>query len=609
MDTANPRFYNQTGGVWILGSRFIAAAREAMFWLRALGAEYSLDLLVDSAWRSVDDLKKVLIVLLVVEGLVVQLGCLIYEWVLVQRVERARVYPLLAMVGLPGPVLRQMGSRDAQLALDESDDDDDGDQSDQEDEGKGGGGAHDDAASQQDGGGGDGGGASGNALAAKLAGGKTQKALMVGGSADGVGAAAIAKHATDESSAMGNGEHHHHHHHHHRHNKHGSESGASGAGAVIKLKEARVEGLRVNGKDLIPNRVNVITFMAPFALWNIVLIVIYAISFVQLNGMQQPLASLNMASRVIYRYTRVRAVAFGFVSQVNAQRCVCTRSQDSIAERESWREQLVRELSYFESEYNSLMYGGTPITQVRTAVNAIFNKPVPASTFASASFASEFFREKRCFRYEQDTCFKPGDQYYEVTHNGLDVMCRRMISEMHLLTQDSDQDVAYNGSRYLYMSSVGGYDLYEGLQQAAELFVKYSEGRYNDVATLHAILLVVCIVLVVGYLLLVLWPHLGRVKSYAERQAGLLSHVPPEVDVRGHVRHVLRRAMATIGWRPSRLVGGRGGTGGGGNGAGSGRRRARRSLALGAPSAGKQMSSELGAGGGVVVAAGMPSVA
>ena len=56
-----------------------------------------------------------LIVLLVVEGLVVQLGCLIYEWVLVQRVERARVYPLLAMVGLPGPVLRQMGSRDAQV--------------------------------------------------------------------------------------------------------------------------------------------------------------------------------------------------------------------------------------------------------------------------------------------------------------------------------------------------------------------------------------------------------------------------------------------------------------------------------------------------------------
>ncbi|KAG2441028.1 hypothetical protein HXX76_003881 [Chlamydomonas incerta] len=613
MDTAAPRFYNQTGGVWILGCRFIAAAREGMFWLRELGAEYrlhrtykflvdnglgalfdayshSLDLLVDSAWKSVDDLKKVLIVLLVIEGLVVQLGCLIYEWVLVQRLERARVYPLLAMVGLPGPVLRQLGSKDAQLMLDESDDEDDGDQSDQEEEGRGGGGggggAHDDAASQQGGGSVVGGEGGGKGLAAKLAGGKTQKALMSHNPADGVGAAAVVKHATDESSEMGNSE------HHHRH-KHGSESGASGTGAVIKMKEARVEGLRVNGKDLIPNRANVITFMAPFVVWNVALIVIYTVSFVQLSGMQQPLASLNMASTVIYRYTRVRAVAFGFVSQ------------DSIAERNSWREQLVQELAYFESEYNSLMYGGTPITQV----DAVFNKPVPASTFASASFASEFFRAKRCFRYEQDTCFQPGDQYYEVTHNGLDVMCRRMIAEMHLLTQDADQDVAYNGSRYMFMSSVGGHDLYEGLQQAAELFVRYSESRYNEVATLHAILLIVCIVLVVGYLLLVLWPHLGRVKSYAERQAGLLSHVPPEMDVRGHVRHVLRRAMATVGWRP-RIGGNRGSAHGGGGGQRSSMSgtRPRRSSALGAPSAGKRMSSELGAGAGTV-AAGMPSVA
>ncbi|KAG2450421.1 hypothetical protein HYH02_004923 [Chlamydomonas schloesseri] len=626
MDTATPRFYNQTAGVWVLGSRFIAAAREGMYWLRALGAEYrlhrtykflvdnglgalfssyahSLDLLVDSAWKSVDELKQVLIVLLVVEGLVVQLSCLVYEWVLVQRLERARVYPLLAMVGLPGPVLRQMGSKDAQLMLDESDDEDDGDQSDQEEDGaKGGGGgnAHDDAASQQDGGADSSGK---DLLATKLSGGKTQKALLKGlDSADGVGAAAVVKHGTDESAEItGDSEHHHRHHH-----KHGSEPGASGSG-VIKMKEARVEGLRVNGKDLIPNRVNVITFMAPFALWNIALIIVYAVSFVQLNGMQQPLASLNMASRVIYRYTRVRAVAFGFVSQ------------DSIAERESWREQLVRELSYFESEYNSLMYGGTPITQV----NTVFNKPVPASTFASASFASEFFRDKRCFRYEQETCFQPGDQYYEVTHNGLDVMCRRMISEMQLLTQDADQDVAYNGSRYLFMSSVGGHDLYEGLQQAAELFVRYSESRYNEVATLHSVLLVVCIVLVLGYLFFVLWPHLGRVKAYAERQAGLLSHVPPEMDVRGHMRHVLRRAVATFGWLPGRNGGGAGGghrsstSGAGGqqrgstSGAAGG--RPRRTSALGAPSAGKRISSELGLGAASnpagAVAAGMPSVA
>ena len=35
----------------------------------------------------------------------------------------------------------------------------------------------------------------------------------------------------------------------------------------------------------------------------------------------------------------------------------------------------------------------------------------------------------------------------QVTHNGLDVMVRRMISEMRLLTEDADEDVAYNGTR------------------------------------------------------------------------------------------------------------------------------------------------------------------
>ena len=39
----------------------------------------------------------------------------------------------------------------------------------------------------------------------------------------------------------------------------------------------------------------------------------------QLKNMQGPLASLNMASHIIYRYTRVRAVAFAFVSAVRAE--------------------------------------------------------------------------------------------------------------------------------------------------------------------------------------------------------------------------------------------------------------------------------------------------
>jgi hypothetical protein len=54
----------------------------------------------------------------------------------------------------------------------------------------------------------------------------------------------------------------------------------------------------------------------PFAAWEVALVVIYAITFVKLQGMQGPLASLNMATHVIYRYTRMRAVALLAVAQV-----------------------------------------------------------------------------------------------------------------------------------------------------------------------------------------------------------------------------------------------------------------------------------------------------
>lgn len=76
---------------------------------------------------------------------------------------------------------------------------------------------------------------------------------------------------------------------------------------------------------------------------------------------------------------------------------------------------------------------------------------------------------------------------WQVTHNGLDVMVRRTINEMNLLVQDSDEDAVYNGTRYTFMSHVGANDLYEGLQQAAQLFVDYSISRYDSVAQLHTV--------------------------------------------------------------------------------------------------------------------------
>ncbi len=86
---------------------------------------------------------------------------------------------------------------------------------------------------------------------------------------------------------------------------------------------------------------NLLLHQTPFFLWNASLIVIYAISLVQLQGMQGPLSSLNLASRVTYRYTRIRAVAFAMVAAGDA------------AARAEWRQMLSSELRLFESDYGT----------------------------------------------------------------------------------------------------------------------------------------------------------------------------------------------------------------------------------------------------------------
>ncbi len=70
---------------------------------------------------------------------------------------------------------------------------------------------------------------------------------------------------------------------------------------------------------------------------------------------------------------------------------------------------------------------------------------------------------------------------------GLDVMVRRLLSEMTLMSLDADEDVAYNSTRETFMYWVGTKDLYEGLQAGAQLFVDYSIARYDQVTLLHTV--------------------------------------------------------------------------------------------------------------------------
>eukprot|EP00198_Chlamydomonas_reinhardtii_P012874 XP_001702211.1 predicted protein [Chlamydomonas reinhardtii] len=119
-------------------------------------------------------------------------------------------------------------------------------------------------------------------------------------------------------------------------------------------------------------------------------------------------------------------------------------------------------------------------------------------------------------------------------------MMRRIISEMQLLTADDDDVIAYNGTRYTIMYRVGVKDLYEGLQSSAQLYVDYSIDRYNSIKLLHTILLIITILLFLAYAVFLLRPYAANTEREAGTLAGLLSHVPAELDIAAHCRQILR---------------------------------------------------------------------
>ncbi|KAG2484238.1 hypothetical protein HYH03_016973 [Edaphochlamys debaryana] len=581
LDTHPRMVMNDTAGVWQLGNRFIAAARETLYYLPRLKDTYkfhrtsdflitnglgplfqgyaaSLELLVTAAWESIGRLRTQMLALLIIEALIIQLAATIYEWILVDRLERARVLGILAMLGLPGPVLRALATKEVKIVDDSDDEDDDRDELEEDEQGGGG----KEAAKPKAQGGGDtapsahiaanpghGSGGEGASaakpsahiqeeddeepmpvgkFAAAAAGDGPVKALTglpAGGS--GSGRLVFAAGTKDEQDLTAAG---------------GAGLGKKRSGGLLQRLRGRsgkahahrrTGGMvTVGGRVLVRSYGTIARFMIPFVMWNAAVIAVYAVSLVLLAGMQQPLASLNMASHVIFRYNRLRAYAFGLVSQ------------DTAADQARWRAPLMYELDLFESEYDTMLYGGRALSQV----NSVDKTVVPAATFDSVNVADAFFRQKSCYRFNTSLCFKPGEKYYTITHNGLDGMVRRVIQELRLLTLDADVDVRYNASRYDYIHMVGGRDCLEGLQTAAQIFVNYSITKYEEVRQLHMILLAVTVVLAFLYVTMLLWPHLAKVVADATRQSAMLSLVPPEVDVRAHVRAVLRRV--TAGGRP-----------------------------------------------------------
>jgi hypothetical protein len=57
---------------------------------------------------------------------------------------------------------------------------------------------------------------------------------------------------------------------------------------------------------LLPHRPTLVKYMGPFVLWELLVVIIFAISFIKLATVQEAIVALANGYRVVYRSTRVR---------------------------------------------------------------------------------------------------------------------------------------------------------------------------------------------------------------------------------------------------------------------------------------------------------------
>jgi hypothetical protein len=81
--------------------------------------------------------------------------------------------------------------------------------------------------------------------------------------------------------------------------------------------------------------------------------------------------------------------------------------------------------------------------------------------------------------------------------------------------------------------------MYDGLNKASDMFVQHTINRFEQVKMLHIILLVATLVLMLAFLLLLFRPYYRKLHAESKTIAGLLSQLPNEVDVEGHVKTVV----------------------------------------------------------------------
>lgn len=528
-DTATPPALTTIqDGLWSLGNNWLIAAREVVrlallpggpspalgenrnfLFVRdntpgALHDGYAanVQLELQKAETRVQALRRILVALMVVEGIIICLAATLYLFYVLYRVVNTRVALFTIFLVVPNSFVRSLALKSVNLASEE-DMDGDGDEDgggDKKNTGKGGDGAASGAAGKAA-------AAAGDASALATLPSADDASAGTGG---GFGYMPQVKVPNNADGSRGKG----------------AASGAYTTGRststgflsrVLGLSSGRV----VNGKELVETGSDIYILCYPFLLWACLVIAVYAASYAAFANQMFLPDTINSAS-LMGATQRVLFYSNELVLQPAAERVATAAT-------------LSAEVAGLEHLYEVTLYGGTTNEEL---VPLGFNNSYDSSgsLFTNKAYPELLFRNKQCLRLpgEPIACVADTDAYYQVSFNALDPLVRRLLKEATFLVEDAAVDhtlIDATQPRFQYMWNVARLDLAGGMQVMSRAYVDAAFGKFSREQLLHIGVEVVSWLACGAFLLFMFRPFISVTMQESKRVAELLTQLPSDMDV------------------------------------------------------------------------------
>ncbi|KAL6759215.1 hypothetical protein V8C86DRAFT_1351729 [Haematococcus lacustris] len=460
-----------------------------------------------------DTLNQIQLLVLLLEGLVVPLGAMLYLWILAMRVTNQRFNMFHVFVLVPVGLIRQLATKP--IDLDEEDDDD-------------GAGAVPGAEA---------GGAAGEG------GNRGQTGVAPGGMLEVL--------SSEQKTEEGGGK-------AVRMNGAGTEAAEQG----IKLNIPRLKASASNLQSSKPlpsapllekiafwmqrgpsywsqaNRVAqsgkrklrssnrfAMSLMLPFLAWAVINCTLNAVAYQHLKTAAAPCATFNIVNFFAARVQRV----FFYAQEL----CIATDP----AERNATRAILRPRYATMRTEYDAMLYGGSAVPGSSEPRFVLAKQGV---VYSGGQGVDILYFTTQCLRVNASSCMGPEDPFYKWTNNGLDRLMRRYFELWETMINSTNGPVPnITGPEYEFMWRAKP-DMEDGLDMLNEGFLTTVMSIYSTASLLHYINFAFTVTLMLTLYLLQLRPFDQEARNETRRVAELLSQLPTEVAVMDLVARALQ---------------------------------------------------------------------